>query len=266
MPSKTLRNLDVYVPHFDLILLELLNNMTAEQQELVPAELKFKIFKKKEASVEKMNVIEKMYLLSVCFKRAIVFSTFDPEKGISAKEFKSAIDAQRGNLNNSELLEQMKIPGLFVHSDKELMRSWQYMNHIQCSDIYELVKGAHPREMTKRETKYKLYQRNLSGVLRTFCNYESHKKDVIINFGISVPKLYALLYFYDGEKKGSDFYTIAFKHAYTSNRGDLGGALAELFQTGYLTRRGARKNMRYSITSKGIELLTRVMNKLIYNY
>lgn len=266
MAEKTLRNLDIYVPNFDNMLLQRLNTMNPDQRELMPAELKFKIFKKKEASIETMNFVEKMYLLSVCFKQSIIISTMDEEAGISAKDFKSAIEAQKGNLNNSELLNNMQIPALFVQSDKELMRAWQYMNHVQCSDIYNLVKGAHPREISKRETKYKTYQRNLNGVLKTIYNYESNKKNVIINFGLSVPKLYTLLYFYDGEKKGSDFYKVAFKHAYTSNRGDLSEAMAAMYLDGYLNRRGARTNMRYSITSKGIELLTRVMNKLIYNY
>lgn len=266
MPGKTLRNLDIYVPNFDDMLLRRLNSSTPEQRELIPAELKFKIFKKKDASVDQMNFTEKMYLLSVCFKQSIIISTLDEDAGISAKEFKNAIETQKGNINNRELLNNMQIPALFVQSDKELMRAWQYMNYVQCSEIYELIKAAHPREASKRETKYKTYQRNLAGVLRTIFNYESQKKDVIINFGLTAPKLYALLYFYDGEKKGADFYKVAFKHAYNSNRGDLSQAMAALHTDGYLIGRGARTNRRYAITSKGIELLTRVMNKLIYNY
>lgn len=266
MPLKTLRNLDIYAPNFDYMLLQKINNMTPDQRELIPPELKFKIFKKKEASVDNMNFTEKMYLLSVCFKQTVIIATMDEDANISAKEFKNVIEAQKGNLKNVDILEAMHVKGLFVQSDKELMRAWQYMNHLQGTDIYDLIKGAHPREASKRELKFKNYQRNIAGVVRAFANYESKKKDVLINFQISVPKLYALLYFYDGEKKGSDFYNIAFKHAYTSNRGDLSSALAELYQNGYLDRRGARKNMRYSITSRGIEFLIRILNKLIYNY
>lgn len=266
MPEKNIRNLDIYVPNFDIMLLDRINIMTPDQRELIPPELKFKIFKKKEASVAQMNFTEKMYLLSVCFKQTIVISTFNEDTGIGVKDFNLALQAYKGKVKNKELLENMQLPALFVQSDKELMKAWQYMNHVQCSEIYELVKGSHPREMSKKESKYKTFHRNFSGLMRTIYNFESQKKDVLINFGLTLPKLYALLYFYDGEKKGVDFYRVAFKHAYTSNRGDMCLGMAELYQTGHLFRRGANKTMTYSITSKGIELLTRVMNKLIYNY
>jgi hypothetical protein len=160
----------------------------------------------------------------------------------------------------------MQIPALFVQGDTELMKAWQYMNHVQCSEIFNLVKMAHPRETSKREAKYQEYQKAFSGVVRMMVQWEATKKDTLIQFKINAPKLYALLYFYSGEKKASDFYRVAFKHAYTSNRGDLSGGMKELYLAGYLDRRGAFKKLTYFITSKGIELLTRVMNKLIYNY
>src|ERR1700761_2503647 len=213
MPEQTIRNLDIYVPNFDYMLLERLDRATPEQIELIPGTLKFKIFKNGKTSIDKMNFNEKLYILSVCFKQTIIIATLDEETGVSAKNFKKAIDAQKGKVNNSELLDDMKIPALFVQSDKELMRAWQYMNYVQCSEVYNLVKMAHPREASKRESKYHAYQRSLAGLMRMICNYEGNKKDVIINFKLSVPKLYALLYYYDGEKPGKDFYTVAFRHA-----------------------------------------------------
>lgn len=266
MSERTIRNLDIYVPNFDDMLLEKLERATPDQIEVMPSTLRFKVFKKGKASIDKMNFFEKLYILSVCFKQNVVIATMDEDAGISGKDFNKALQAQKGKLNNKELLENMQIPALFVQSDKELMRSWLYMNYVQCSEIYTLIKGAHPREKSKRELKYIAYQRALAGVMKTICTYEGQKKSVIIQFKISVPELYALLYFYDGEKTGKDFYTVAFRHAYTSNRGDLGGALKKLHTEGYLDRRGTLKQLKYSITSKGIELVTRVMNKLIYNY
>lgn len=266
MSEKTIRNLDIYVPNFDYMLLERLDRATPEQLEIMPSTLRFKVFKKGKASIDFMTFNEKLYILSVCFKQTIVIATLDETTGISGKDFNKVLQAQKGKLNNKELLDNMQIPAVFVQSDKELMRAWQYMNYVQCSDVYNLVKGAHPREISKRESKYLAYQRALTGLMRTICTYEGHKKDVIIQFKISVPELYALLYFYDGEKTGKDFYNIAFRHAYTSNRGDLGAALMKLYTGGYLDRRGTLKQLKYSITSKGIELVTRVMNKLIYNY
>lgn len=266
MPDRTIRNLDIYVPNFDYVLLDKIESMTPDQIDLIPSELKFKIFKKKKASVETMNFTEKLYLLSICFKQQVIIATFDEQVGIGARDFKKTIEAQKGKVKNGELLDDFKIPALFVQSDKELMRAWQYMNHVQCSEIFNLVKSAHPREMSKRETKYQAYQTAFSSVVRMMVQWEANKKDTIIQFKLTVPKLYALLFFYSGEKKGPEFYRATFRHAYTSNRSDLSGAVKELCFDGYLNRRGANKNMTYSITSKGIELLTRVMNKLIYNY
>lgn len=266
MSEKTIRNLDIYVPNFDDMLLERLERATPEQLELMPSTLRFKVFKKGKASIDFMNFNEKLYILSVCFKQSIIIATLDENHGVSGKDFNKALAAQKGKVNNKELLENMQIPALFVQCDKELMRAWQYISYVQCSEIYTLIKGAHPREKSKREIKYLAYQRALAGVMKTICNYEGQKKSIIIQFKMSVPELYALLYFYDGEKSGKDFYTVAFRHAYTSNRGDLGGALMKLYTEGYLDRRGTLKQLKYSITSTGIERVTRVMNKLIYNY
>lgn len=266
MSEKTLRNLDIYNPNFDYSIVERIEAMTPEEIERMPLQLKFKVFKGGKASVDKMNFNEKLFLLSVCFNETIIISTLAKNGGVTINTFQQAIDAQDGSLNNAELLNNMQIPTLFVQSDKELMRAWQYMNHVQCSEIYNLIRSANPKENSKREIKYREYQKNLAGVFRTICNYESSKKDVIIQFGLSVPKIYALLYFYDGEKLGTDFYNKAFRHAYTSNKSDLATGLVELYRDGYLMRRGTRKNLKYSITSSGIDLVTRFMNKLIYNY
>lgn len=266
MSGRTIRNLDIYTPNFDYVLLEKIESLTPDQIELIPSELKFKIFKKKKASVERMNFTEKLYLLSVCFKQQVIIATCDEDTGIGIKDFKKTLDAQKGKVKNGELLNDYLVPSLFVQSDKELMKAWQYMNHVQCTDIFNLVKSAHPREESKREAKYNAYQKAFSGMVRVMVQWEATKKDTMIQFKINVPKLYALLFFYSGEKKGPEFYAITFRHAYTSNRGDLSSAIKELCFEGCLGRRGANKNASYFITSKGIELLTRVMNKLIYNY
>jgi hypothetical protein len=266
MRGGNIRNLDIYVPNFDDHIYGLLNKITPEQSELIPSELKFKIFKNGIYVIDKLNFTEKMYLLSVCFKHKIIIATEAPDGGVSAKEFKAAIQAQAGRLKNSELLDEMGVHSLFVQGDKELMQAMQYMAHVKCSDINNLIQAAHPKKVSKRETKYKEYYRALNNLMRMFAHYEGHKKDVIIDFKLSVPKLYALFYFFSGEQFGKDFYGIAFRHAYTSNRADLSGALLELYNDGYLSRRGVRQKLAYTITSKGIELATKVMNKLIFNY
>ena len=154
MALKTIRNLDIYVPNFDLMLLEKINTMTPDQRELIPPDLKFKIFKKKEASIEQMNFVEKMYLLSVCFKQSIIVATLDEDAGISVKDFNLALSAQKGKVKNVELLNNMQIPSLFVQSDKQLMQAWQYMSYTQTSEIYNLIKAANPTGLTKKELTF----------------------------------------------------------------------------------------------------------------
>jgi hypothetical protein len=265
MAARNIRNLDLYVPNFDHHLLRLLETMSPQQKELVPSELIFKMFKNGLAVVDKLNFIEKMYLLSVCFKQTIFVGTM-AENGLSAKDFKNAIEAQKGNIRNSDLLDDMKLPVAFIQGDKELIRAMSYMNHTQCSDIYNLVRGAHPKNISKRESKFREFQQAQGNLMKMIAHYEGNKKDVLIHHNLSVPKLYALLYFFDGEKFGKDFYNVAFRHAYTSNRADLSTALKELNNEGYLNRRGGRMVLKYAITAKGLDLATKVMNKLIFNY
>lgn len=266
MGLKTLRNLDIYVPNFDFHINELLKTITPSQMEMIPPELKIKMFKKNNAVIDKLNFTEKLYLLSVCFKQTVIIATQASEGGIDAKSFNSAINAQKGKIKNSQLLADMKIPGIFVQGDRELMRALNYMNQAQCSEIYDLVREANPKNISKREEKHRQFQRAQSNIFRMLAHYEGQKKDVLMNYGLNAPKLYALLYLFSGEKFGKDFYNVDFKHAFTSNRADLAGALLDLHSSGHLNRRGRRNELKYSITAKGIELATKLINKLIYNY
>ena len=266
MGVKNLRNLDIYVPNFDHHLNMMLDKITPEQKEAMPSELAFKVFKNGVGVVDKLNFTEKMFMLSTCFKQTIIIMTEAEDSGVGVKEFRDAVKAQQGKIKNGELLDELKIPTVYIQADKELMRSLLYINHVQCSEIYNLIRAAHPKEFSKKEMKFREFQRALSGLFNTLMTYEGNKKKVIMQYNLDVPRLYALLYFYGGEQYGKDFYNVAFRHAYTSNRGDLSGALSILHRDGYLSRRGARSHLKYSITSKGIELLTKVINKLIYNY
>jgi hypothetical protein len=264
--AKTLYNTDIYNENFDHYLQIKLENISPQQKELLPDSLNYKIFKYGKTVVSDLSFTEKIYILSVCFRQSVAIVIQDEEAGIGPSEFQMASKAQSAKATNGELLDQLDRQSAFVLADKDLIRSLLYMNHVQCTDIYNLIKIANPRDKTKRELQNTEYKKAYNSIVKMLVHYEGNKKKFIGQFNISVPKLFALLYCFDGEKSSRDFYEKAFKYSYTSNRADLGRALTELYEGGYLDKRGSRRYMRYSITARGMVFLQTILEKLIFSY
>lgn len=265
MLDDDLRKVDLYTPNFDIHIKKLLSNPTPEQMEGMPTRLSFKISKAKEDWLDKLNFEEKMWMLSVLCKHDVIIIT-QGEDGIGPKDFKAAIQAQKGTIKNVELLENGQVPALFIQGDPELMKALRYMNYVYCNDLFAMLNEIHPSKRSKRGEKFNKFQRSYGELLRMINNYEAKKKGVLRSFGMSATDLYALLYCSDGEKSGKEFYTTVYRQAFNSSRGNLGVSIAKMYHEGNLNRRGKRQHYKYSITSKGMTLLQKVLDKLLFNF
>lgn len=257
--------MDIYCPNFDHFLQVKLESITDAQLEKLIFSVQHKIKRFKDSGVSKMSLPEKMHILSIAFNRPVFIVVGSEEDGISPELFKEAIKARHGKVKNSKLLGDLVEDFTFVLGDKQVSESLLYMNHIQTTDIYNLIRMNNPREKSSRYIKFEKKHEMLKGVVDYFMKYESRKKTVLEQFNLTVGKLYGLLFLYDGEKPCKDFYDKQFKYAYGKDRSELSRALAEMNRDGYLSRRGETKNLKYSMTSKGIDLLIKVLNKLLYD-
>lgn len=257
--------MDIYCPNFDHFLELKLENITEHQIGLLENTVQAKVLKYKSKSVGYMSLPEKMHVLSIGFSAHVVISVEDPENGVSPKMFKDTVKAETQKIKNSQLLDKMMAEAVFIQTDKQVMQSLVYMSHVQTTDIYNLIKINYPRERSQKEEKFKVKHEAQEGLITRLIQYESLKRRVLEQFNLNQPRFYGLLYFYKGERLCKDFYDKQFKYAYSKSRADLSKGLAELYRGGYLSKRGTTRGLTYSITSKGIDLLIKVLNKLLYD-
>lgn len=266
MPSpKSLHTVDFYCPNFDHYVELRLENITEYQIGLLEDSVQRKITRHRKDAISYLSLNEKMHILSIAFGQEVVLAVQDNEKGISPKMFRETTKALKGEMKNSELLDKLVPEAVFVMTDMQAMQALLYMSHVETTDIYNLFKLNHPRQKGSREEKFSKKQQVLSDVIDTFVQYESVKRKVLDQYKLNIPKFYALLFFYKRERLCKDFYDKQFKYAYCKSRTELSRNLAEMYRLGMLNKRNSTRELKYSITSKGIDLLIKVLNKLLYD-
>lgn len=260
-----IKSVDIYNENFDHFFIRKLNSMTDEQRNKLPKELSYKIFRNGfEGSAERLKFQEKMYILSVAFGHKVTIMVDDEKEGVNMREFSKAQKASIGKVKNGELLEDMRVHAGFVIADKELMAASLYMNHASCSNIYSLVKELIPNTNHKVNQKFLKAKKEINTILNFLINYEANKKLLAMNYNLTMPKWYALLYFSVGEKLALDFYDKDYKYAYSSDRRALHRAMVALSNEGFLVRRGEKKKYRYAITASGLNLLNRIFDNILF--
>lgn len=265
--KKQVKQIDLYNPQFDHYFIDKLNNITPEERALLPERLSFKIYKFGiEGSSERLTFQEKMWILSVVFKQSVTIMVEDRKNGIGMREYGKARAANRGKINNGELLDEMQVHSAFVIGDRELMAASLYMDHVCCSNIFSLVKEIIKNTGHKKNQQFIKSKKDVNEILKFLTNYEAKKRRIALDYGMTMPKWYALLYFSTGEKLGADFYNRDFQYAYASNRITLHRDMKWLQENGYLMRRGEKLKYRYSVTGAGLNLLNRIMDNIILKY
>lgn len=262
---KSLHSEDIYDPNFDHYLELKIESIRPDQIALLANSVQHKIVKHGSRSVGYMSLTEKMHILSIAFNAPVFIVVGDYLNGIPTDTINSAEKAQRGKIKNYELLKRLEDNSFFVLGDKQVASSLAYINHAQTSDIYNLIKINNPREKSNKQLRFEKKKEAMNFLVETLIKYESRKRIALEQLSLNVPKFYGLLFFYQGERLCKDFYDKKFKHAYSKSRQDLSKAQAELYRDGYLEKRGVTRELKYSITSKGIDLLMKVLSKMLYD-
>lgn len=267
MRTIAVDKLDVFHPMMEEYFMNKVSKLTPAEINSIPQEIRFKLFKQGlQQSTYNMKFAEKAHVLTTTMGQNMIILFEDDENGIGPDQFNAAIKAQKAKITNGKLLSDRKTKSIFVLGNKELMSPLLYLNHVMCSDIYNLISEPAARVKTKKEKDHIKLHTAYKGITEMLTYYEGNKKMIPQAFGIDMPGWYSLLYFGIKERKGTDFYNGDFKYAYSSSRMKLYNGLKRMYDLGYLTRRGARNDLRYSITSKGSDLLYKIIDRLILSY
>lgn len=252
-----------------MVLDMLLTEMSTSQRLEVPTELMIKAFKKGKPNAAGLRMGEKMYLLSVVFGRRvhIVVSGGENDKDLVSQEMlKAALKASKGKKPILEFAEEMFAVGGFVLGDKNVIESMAFMNLVSVTDIYKQVIPAVRRVPREKQTSFEEHRKALRTLVKMFMNYEANKKRISLDFKFATPEWYAMLYFFDGERKGTEFYNETFRYAHAASRTNMQIALKRLTDDGYLIARGHTHKRVYSLSSKGEKAVLDIFQRLVINY
>lgn len=267
MRSIAVDKLDLFHPMMEEYFMANVAKLTPEEVASIPQEIRFKLFNQGfQQSTYSMKFAEKAHILTTTLGKDMIILFQDEENGIGPDQFEEAVRAQKAKITNGKLLSDRKTKSIFLLGNKELMTPLLYLNHVMCSDIYSLIQEPVMRVKTKKERDHVKLHTAYKGITEMLTFYEGNKKMIPQAFGIDMPGWYSLLYFGVKEKKGTDFYNGDFKYAYSSSRVKLYAGLKKMYDRGYLNRRGARNDLRYSLSAKGADLLYRIIDKLILSY
>lgn len=261
---KKIRSTEIYNENFNHYFTEQLNSMTPEQKLRLPNDLSFKIYTRgNEASAEKLNFNEKVWILSVVFEKEWTLTVHDKDAGLDMENFITSIKVQRGAKLNGELLEGLRVKSFFALGGKEVMASLLYMAQVSCTGIYQLVKKHIPNADHAKNKKFVDQRTEFLKVLTFIKNYEAKKNRIAENYSLTMPEWYCLVYFSINEGFAKDFYNHEFTYAYNSNRRTLHSGMLNLYKRGLLTKRQSGKSDKYTTSAKGLDLLDRIFNNIL---
>jgi hypothetical protein len=265
--AKSLKNAQLYNENFEHFFTEKLLTLTPEQRLSLPKELSFKLFKYgNEGSAEKLTFNEKFYMLQTVFQCDFVITVMDAENGLSIADYTDALKAQKGKMLNGELLSKLRLKSGFALGGKELMQSITYISHVCCTSIYQLVKKHVPAANHKKNQDFVTEKLAFNKTLEFLRNYEGNKKLIAMNYGLSTPEWYALVYFSTNEAFAVDFYNRDYIYSYNSNKANLFKGVQRMHQQGYLIKRKAGNKDKYTISAKGMDLLNRIFNNILLKF
>lgn len=267
MGAVEVNKFDIFNENFEEYFMAKVKNMSSQQMNQLPSELKNKLFQGGVVrSSYKLRFAEKAYILSTVFDSQMITMFSDNMEGLGPDQWAAAIAAQKGKIKNGELVNNIPINNMFIVGNKELMSPIVYLNHIFCSDIYQLFSIPSVREKSVAEKQHIKRAKEYRGIIDLFTHYESSKKLIAHEFKLDMPSWYALLYFGNKERLGRPFYVSDFKYAYSSNKSNLYNALKKLVDTGYMSQRGKRNELKYTLTAKGLDTLNQIIDRVILNY
>lgn len=267
MGAIQVNKLDFFNENFEEYFMRKVSSLTNQQIAILPTELKNKLFLGGLVrSSYKLRFAEKVFILSTVFNTEMVIMIKDENDGIGPDQWSTAIAAQKGKIKNGDLSKNIPVNNMFIAGNKELMSPIIYLNHIFCSDIYNLFSIPVVREKSVQEKQHIKRAKEYKGIIEAFTHYEATKKLIAHEFKLDMPSWYALLYFGNKERLGRPFYTQDFKYAYSSNKMNLYSALKKLVDTGYMSQRGKRTELKYSLTAKGLDTLNQIIDRVILNY
>lgn len=235
--------------------------MTPGQRENLPPELVSKIFRRDgKVTTQKLNFLQKMFILSKGMGKDIFILMKDPEKGLGVYDFDKFSKHRQDRNFDMEQADYYLSKGTVVMSNKELMEYVAHVNGVSTSPAYNYaLKLKNPKAEKSTD-----YGKELGYLIKLIKNYEGNKRKIVTQKSLTVPDLYVLYYLQDGKERGATkAYTEDFKDSYNSSRQQILNAFKKLVSLEYIQKFGQGKIVTYKITTAGRVKLAEVFKKYV---
>lgn len=261
MGQKTL--IDVGCENFDLFFDRQMSAITPEAKDSLPRDLSFKLFrgggKWNSQATSRLGFLAKVFVLVKALRKRWFIVVEDEENGIGIEQFAKM---QKDREYSVHAAENLRLQGGFILGSKELMDYFHYLNQLSTSPAYNFLLRnknipPHKVEEANREVAY---------IVKFIAFWESNKKSIVADVGVSIPEIYVLLCLFDGnEAVGANIYNKRFKRAYQSSPGKIKTAFGTLQAKKYIIKLGQGKGARLQITALGRDVLRGILQKYAIN-
>lgn len=238
--------------------------MTEGQREQLPKELLYKIFTKgfrvNTKMSGKLSFLAKLFILFKALKKRWIIIVEDDVNGMTEEEYfkLKALTKKRdyGQDNTNELISH----GTFVLGCTELINTYTRLNHLSTSPAYNYLTRGKNKDYTKPDE----YIRNMNYITRFLNHYDSQKKRIVMESGLTMAEWITLTYLYDGlEKNGSYLYKEKFKYSYNTSSTKIKVSFGTLQNKGLIVKHGTGKGTKLQITALGKEKTGSVIQKYV---
>lgn len=258
---------DIFSQNFDYFFARKVGDLSQPQQEMIPKDIQFKLFRKggifNAQSSNKLSFLAKLFILIRCCRMKWVLIVEDQEEGLGPSDFfdlKSRFRKEKYTLTNAEVLEA---GGFFCLGNKDLMDTFSNLNSLSTSPAYNYlckVKNMPPNSVAQ-------WKDEMSYIIRFLMNYESNKKKIVMQLGLTVAEIYTLFYLYDGDEKiASEVYKGPYRYAYNASRAQIQAGFVTLQSSGAIEKLGFKKGARLKITALGSSLVDDILTKYLINF
>lgn len=257
---------DIECPNFQSFFEVQAAGMAESQRELLPKELQYKIFTKgfrvNTKMTGKLGFIAKLFILFKALKKRWIIIVEDDANGMTEEEYFKLKDLTSkrdyGQDNANELISH----GTFVLGCTELVNTYSRLNHLSNSPAYNYLSKAKNKDYTKPDE----YIRNQNYVCRFINHYDSQKKKIVMETGLTMAEWITLTYLYDGnEKSGNYLYKEKFKYSYNSSSTKIKVSFGTLQNKGLITKHGTGRGCKLQITALGKEKVNTILQKYVLN-
>lgn len=262
-PQRRLHN-----ENFDRFVMEAIDNMTIDQKEQIPMDLRPVLQDGGRDALSKMTLETILFLLNVVLgkKLAIVISDTG---GLDVASFIKLFDGHRDNAHMDQAMEVLGDDKVFVLGSYDLVGMLEYYNMICAGPTYKALLdyksgiGKKGKTMQQREQQQNAFHK----IVKLLAHYEYYRGR-LKEYGLQPAEWFLLMVLSYQEINPRELLAGWAERGQSFDKRYLRHSLSRLVKMGLVQRHGVvnRNGINYYLTPAGRHMLNRVIDQLVLSF